>query len=251
MPVARRPRFVMLVIALAAGAFAAATPATDAAGVPFDVARLFLELNHTDGDLGLHAEIDGDEWTNLEIRHDRHQLLDISARGALRDQGLTQLAFESTEPNFLELDPVEFFDRFPEGAYEISGRAHRGDQYDSVVWLSHVLAAPAEALVSGNPAASSCGDLPVPAGTPPVVIDWLPVTSSHPTVGVAGQVVIERYQFFVEQGDMKLALDLPPWVTMFEIPPSLTAGGGVFKFEIIARTSAGNNTAIESCFTVG
>ncbi len=250
MPFARRPRFAMLVIALAAGAFAG-TPATDSAGVPFDVARLFLELNHTDGDLGLHAEIDGDEWTNLEIRRDRHQLLDISARGALRDQGMTQLAFESTEPNFLELDPAEFFDRFPEGAYEISGRAHQGDQYGSIVWLSHVLAAPAEAFVSGNPAASSCRDLPLPVGTPPVVIDWLPVASSHPTVGLAGLVAIERYQFFVEQGDMKLALDLPPSVTMFEIPSSLTAGGGVFKFEIIARTATGNNTAVESCFVVG
>jgi hypothetical protein len=39
-----------------------------------------------------------------------------------------------------------------------------------------------------------------------------------------------------------------PDVTEFEIPESLTAAGGVFKFEIIARTSTGNNTAIESCF---
>ena len=47
---------------------------------------------------------------------------------------------------------------------------------------------------------------------------------------------------------MRLSLDLPPDVTEFEIPESLTAAGGVFKFEIIARTSTGNNTAIESCF---
>jgi hypothetical protein len=47
---------------------------------------------------------------------------------------------------------------------------------------------------------------------------------------------------------MNLSLDLPPEVTEFEIPESLTAAGGVFKFEIIARTSTGNNTAIESCF---
>ena len=34
---------------------------------PFPVAELFLELNDTDGDLGLHAEIDGEPWTSLEI----------------------------------------------------------------------------------------------------------------------------------------------------------------------------------------
>jgi hypothetical protein len=82
----------------------------------------------------------------------------------------------------------------------------------------------------------------------PVVIDWDEVTESHPDVGKAGPVTISRYQFFLEQGAMKLSLDLPPTVTAFEIPANLTAAGGVFKFEIIARTSTGNNTAIESCF---
>ena len=47
---------------------------------------------------------------------------------------------------------------------------------------------------------------------------------------------------------MKLSVDLPPSVTEFEIPTSITAGGGVFKYEIIARTHMGNNTAVESCF---
>ena len=35
--------------------------------VPFDEARLFFELNDTDGDLGIHGKIDGDEWKKLEI----------------------------------------------------------------------------------------------------------------------------------------------------------------------------------------
>jgi hypothetical protein len=81
-----------------------------------------------------------------------------------------------------------------------------------------------------------------------VVIDWDPVTQSHPEIGKAGPVTISRYQFFVQQGNTKLSLDLPPTATEFEIPASITAAGGQFKFEIIARTSTGNNTAIESCF---
>ena len=82
----------------------------------------------------------------------------------------------------------------------------------------------------------------------PVLIDWEPVTTSHPEVGKTGPVTISRYQFFVQQGDTKLSLDLLPTVTEFEIPTSITAAGGVWKFEIIARTSTGNNTAVESCF---
>ena len=33
----------------------------------FSQAEIFLELNDTDGDLGLHASIDGDPWLDLEI----------------------------------------------------------------------------------------------------------------------------------------------------------------------------------------
>ena len=35
--------------------------------IPFDEAELFFELNNTDGDLGIHGKIDGDEWKRLEI----------------------------------------------------------------------------------------------------------------------------------------------------------------------------------------
>lgn len=87
--------------------------------------------------------------------------------------------------------------------YEIEAIAQGGGTFESRVRLSHVLAAPPEATVSGLPAAESCDAAVLPEIGEPVVIDWDPVN---------------------------------------------TAAGGVFKFEIIARTSTGNNTAIESCF---
>jgi hypothetical protein len=216
----------------------------------FSQAELFLELNHTDGDLGLHAAIDGDVWTDLEIEGpgDR-MLLDIFSRGRLRAHGLTQLAFESAEPSFDELDPAVVFRRFPEGAYEIEGRAQGGATIESTAVLSHVLAAPVEnVLVSGVPAAENCEAAFPPTVSPPVVIDWDPVTHSHPDIGKTGPVVISRYQFFVERTGVKLSIDVPPDVTEFEVPTGVTDLGKDFKFEIIARTTAGNNTAIESCF---
>jgi hypothetical protein len=47
-----------------------------------------------------------------------------------------------------------------------------------------------------------------------------------------------------------LSLDLPPEVTQFEVPTAVTSLGNDFKFEIIVRTTDGNNTAIETCFEV-
>src|SRR5919106_4351715 len=109
----------------------------------FAEAQLFFELNDTDGDLGIHASIDGEPWTDLEIEGpgDR-QLLHIFSRGRLRRQGLTQLSLESAEPPFDELAPADFFRRFPEGRYEIEARAQDGATIEGRAILSHVLAAP-------------------------------------------------------------------------------------------------------------
>jgi hypothetical protein len=218
----------------------------------FDEAQLFLELNDTDGDLGIHASIDGEPWTELEIEGpgDR-QLLNIFSRGRLRAQGLTQLFFESAEPSFDELSPADFFRRFPEGRYEIEGRLQGGGTIESTARLSHVLAAPPENVrISGLPAAESCDVEPLPTVSAPVIIDWDPVTRSHPEIGKRGPISVSRYQLFVERENVKLSLDLPPTVTEFEVPRAVTGLGKEFKFEIIARTTSGNNTAVESCFLV-
>jgi hypothetical protein len=241
----------LVVVPLAAGIIAMPTSAREEPSQPFPVAQLFLELNDTDEDLGLHAEIDGDAWTSLEIEGPRERmLLALTARNALRTQGLTQLAFESAEPSFEDLPPDRFLRRFPEGWYEIEGQLQGGGTLESRVRLSHVLAAPAEPTVNGMAAAESCDAPALPEVVAPVLIDWEPVDESHPDVGRSGPVTISRYQFFVEQGATKLSVDLPPAVTEFEIPAAITAAGGVFKFEIIARTSTGNNTAVETCFRI-
>jgi hypothetical protein len=214
-------------------------------------AELFFELNDTDGDLGIHGSIDGGPYSTLKIEGpDERPLLGIVAVGRLLRQGLTQLFFESAEPGFDELSPAQFFRRFPEGEYEIEVRRGR-EEAEATVTLSHVLAAPPSGiLVNGIPAAEDCDSPDLPSVMTPVIVDWDPVTQSHPEIGSSGPVEIARYQFFVEQGGSKLAVDLPPAVTEFQVPESITAPGGVFKFEIIARATNLNNTAVETCFVV-
>ena len=175
-------------------------------------------------------------------------MLNISTGGQLRSQGLTQLFFESAEPSFDELDPADFFRRFPEGRYEIVGRAQEGGTIFSSAVLSHVMPAPPEnILINRARAAGSC-DEPLPTVIAPVLIDWDPVTRSHAEIGKQGPITVSRYQLFVEREGVKLSLDLPPTMTEFEVPRAVTDLGKEFKFEIIVRTTTGNNTAIESCF---
>jgi len=252
MPTRMRYPKIPSLIAVILLATAALMPAQAQRSRQFDEAELFLELNDTDGDLGIHASIDGGPWTELQMEGPGERtLLDIVSRGRMRAQGLTQLAFESAEPPFDELAPADFFGRFPEGRYEIEGRAQDGREIESRAVLSHVLAAPPEnILVSGARAAESCDAEMIPVVAPPVIIDWDPVTESHPEIGKRGRITVSRYQLFVEREGVKLSLDLPPNVTQFEVPVGVTSLGTSFKFEIIVRTSTGNNTAVESCFNV-
>ncbi len=248
----RRVRISLLLSLATAGlALGGAPPAARA--LELTETELFFELNDTDGDLGIHGSIDGGPYTRLEIEDPRGRtIFTLLAQGRLAKQGLTQLFFESAEPNFEELDPEAFFLRFPEGEYAIEA-SRNGQEFEATVELSHVLAAPPSNVeINGQEAAEDCDAVPLPSVSEPVVIDWDPVTESHPDVGDPGDgsVEIDRYQFFVEQGDVKFAVDLPPTVTEFEVPTEITQAGGTFKFEIIARTSDLNNTAIENCFIV-
>ena len=246
------PRYALpVVVILLFLAWVASMPASRDSARRFAEAELFFELNDTDGDLGIHASIDGETWTTLKIQGPgERELLEVESQGRLTTQGLTQLFFESAEPPFDELAPAEFFSRFPEGRYEIEARAQGGEVASTAV-LSHVLAAPPQnVLVSGIPAAESCDAPVLPIVSAPVTIGWDPVTASHPEIGKRGPIKVSRYQLFVEREGVKLSLDLPPTVTEFEIPTGVTDLGEEFKFEIIVRTVAGNNTAVESCFVV-
>jgi len=230
--------------------------------IPFDEAEIFFELNNTDGDLGIHAKVDGDAWKRLEIedKHERRMLL-IRVNGRLGRQGLTELFFESDEPTFDELSPEEFFKRFPEGEYEIEGITLDGEELEGEVELSHTMPAPAgNVQVSGKDAAEDCDADPLPSvsGTN-VTISWDPIEFSHPDLGNRGvPVEIDYYEVVVENddGDEVMSTILPafdddePRPTSLTIPDGYIALSTEWKFEILAREENGNKTAVESCFEI-
>ncbi len=220
------------------------------ANAQFTKGEIFFELNDTDGDLGIHANLDGSEYKRLEVEDPTGTpIMLIRAFGRLAQQGLTQLSLESAEPSFDELDPADFFRRFPEGFYEIEATGLDGVEFETRTRLSHVLSEPVPNLtVNGLAAADSCDEPALPIVRAPVVIDWDPATRSHPDLGKRGTPQIVLYQLFVEQGAVKFSVDLAPNVTRFQVPAEILALTGTFKYEVIARTSSGNNTATETCF---
>ena len=241
--------------------------------IPFDEAEIFFELNNTDGDLGIHALIDGEAWKKLEIVKEigNQKLLEVEVLSRLRRQGLTEIFFESAEPTFDKLKPKKFFKRFPEGEYEIEGRTLKGKELESETELTHLMPAPPAPIVNGELMATQCDDeepgynaTEIMADMP-VLIAWPAVTMSHPDAegGGAGvqppePVVIHNYEVVVE---VELELDgeeftsvfsviIPSGETSMTIPVEFIALGDEFKYEVLAREESFNQTAVESCFVL-
>jgi len=244
------------VVLLATSLAAATSLAIADEDIPFDEAELFFELNDTDGDLGIHGKIDGDEWKRLEIEDPyERRMMYVRAIGRLKRQGLTELFFESAEPTFDELDPDKFFKRFPEGVYEIEGKTLDGEERESEVFLSHVIpAAPGNVTVNGYDAAEDC-DADLPVVSAPVTLAWGAVTESHEELGKEGDVEVRYYEVVVEidETDFKATSIVPGEITEWTVAdPDFfeLSEEGEYKFEILVRAESGNKSAMESCFEI-
>lgn len=247
----------LTIFALTAGLLTTTTPlmADEHDESSFDEAELFFELNNTDGDLGIHGKIDGDEWKLLKIEDPNGRLM-LKARvmGRLKRQGLTEIFFESAEPTFDELAPEDFFKRFPEGVYEIEGVTLDKEERENEVLLSHVIpAAPANIMINMTAASSDC-DISVPSVNAPVTLSWDAVTASHADLGKSGDIDVRYYEIVVEidDTDFKSTSIIPGNITEWTLPADFTAlaAEGQYKFEILVRAENGNKTATEGCFEV-
>ncbi len=238
--------------------------------IPFSEAHLFFELNNSDGDLGIHALIDGDAWKKLSIEDpNEREILNVRVGGRLQRQGLTEIFFESAEPTFDELSPQQFFHRFPAGSYEIEGKTLDGKELESEVPLTHVMPAPPAPYVNGLPMAQQCDEedpgYDATVTSAPVTISWDPVMKSHPDPNGGGagvqppvDVNIHNYEVVLEvavdvngeEFNSKINVLLPPGETSITIPDGFLAQGQEFKYEVLAREASFNQTAVESCFVL-
>jgi len=255
------PVLLVAVVALILGA--AATDCWAGGWDDFEVAELYFELNDTDGDLGIHGKIDGGPWKNIWIKDPYYNsIMKVAARGRLRQQALTELFFESAEPSFDDLDPDDFFDRFPEGYYRIYGWSEDGKLLKGKSRIRHVMPAPPDGISLDGETIDledvDCDDeetIPEVSGST-VTISWEEVDSSHPEIGDSGTITPALYEVVVEveledEFVSVFSVVLPPDQTSMTVPEEFIALGTEFKYEILVKEAkGGNQTAMESCFVI-
>jgi hypothetical protein len=226
---------LLLVLGLTAS-LQASTAVAKARTIPFADARLKIEVNATDGDAGLQVFLDGESWRAVSLYNPSgRKLVEITAKGPLKDYGLTELFSESSEPSF-DTFPIERFKQlFPEGVYTFRGTTIDGTHLLSSARLTHDIPRGPRIL---RPRA----DAEVPRDH--VVVAWKPVQA--PGVDIVGyQVVVTR-----EEPLRVLSVDLPARARRLPVPAEFLQRGTEYKAEVLAIEKSGNQTLTEVAFTV-
>jgi hypothetical protein len=231
---------------------APARPATDSrARVPLKEAKLNIEHNATDRDTGFQGAIDSEGWRNLDVRGPRGKVLSFRGRGALGRLGLTELFFETVEPENKDTSIKTMLRKLPEGRYRIAGTAQengkRVGRTAGTALLTHDIPA-------GPRLASPTEGATVP--TRGVVADWEPVSKTitgKPVRIIAYQLIIEKdvepHRHMI--GKFGLSMYLPRSVTRIDVPDGFLEPGTAYNWEVLAIERSGNQTLSSGSFKTG
>ena len=136
--------------------------------------KALIEINATDGDIGFHFLMDGDDLTKSEIKNaDGKKIFKADAKKQLREQFMTETFVESAEP--LCFDPttddddenddeefvtlVEFLERWAPGTYVFTGKGDGGEKLTGETEFTHEIpAAPADVEFDGSVISWAAGD---------------------------------------------------------------------------------------------
>ena len=227
-------------------AHAAARPA---AAIPLKEAKLNIEHNATDRDTGFQGAADSEGWRRLDVRTPGgDRVLTFEARGTLGKLGLTELFFESVEPENKDVPIDAMLAKLPEGNYTIAGPSQQNGKSAGrtvgTALLTHDIPAGPE-LVSPAEGAT------VPARG--VVARWKPVSrtiTGEPVKIIAYQLIIEKdlepHRHMI--GKLGLSIYVPRSVTSLAVPNGFLEARTKYNWEVLAIERSGNQTLSSGSF---
>ncbi len=196
------------------------------ASMDFADLEVFFEFNSTDNDLGFQVFLDAEGWDIVQARDPAgKQILDIRAKKALGDLGITELRFESAEPS-----PAEVLALFSAGGYEFRGRTVE------------------EALTLGSTGFLSTALPDAPVFTSPAAVDVDPDNTIISWNAIGG---LDSYEVIVgnEDSGFSISVELGPDATSVTIPSEFMEAGADYKAEILSIAMNGNKTITEIEFS--
>jgi hypothetical protein len=204
--------------------------------IPFTRARLYIEFNATDEDIGVQVSLDGDPWKLLSVYDPRGvRITTIQNRGSLRVQGLTELFWESSEPPLEDLPLPVFFARFPEGTYEFEGLTIGGQEIEGEAEFTHIIPDAPEIIWPEKGVEQDPDNIDV---------CWKDVPDPEGSTIVAYQVTVTNS----DTGNT-FSVHVPAEVTSVSVPPEFIEPATEYEFEVLSIEAGGNQTITASAFT--
>jgi len=208
-------------------------------------AKLIIEYNATDQDLGVHGAFDDVGWSELCV-YDPNGAQVLAVRPQAQLNGLTMagIFFESREPPIAEFSFQDIKTKFPEGQYQVRAMSFDGKALTGSALFSH--AVPATPTVT----------FPLEGAMVPItnlVIQWQDVTETvdgGPVTITGYEVIITKLDHTDPHGFSRPIFDvnLPADRNSLAVPVEFLEPGTEYELEVLALEESGNQTITVSSF---
>ncbi len=213
---------------------------------PIATAKLIIEYNSTDGDLGVHGAFDDDGWSELCVFDPSGRpIVVVDPRRQLNDLTMAGIFFESREPPLSEFSMADLAAAFPEGRYEVRGKSFDGTTLRGRALFTHDVPAPPTIT------SPEIADVPDQTGTPvprdDLVVGWDPVTetTTGEPVAISGyEVIITKEVEDDPHGFSRPTYDVhvPATQNTLRVPTEFLEPDTVYELEVLALERSGNQT---------
>jgi hypothetical protein len=209
-------------------------------------AKLIIEFNATDDDLGVHGAFDDDGWSELCVLDPGGRVIAVfDPRRQLNDLTMAGVFFESREPPASEFSMDDLAAAFPEGEYTVRGRSFDGSLLVGAATFTH--AVPAPPTITAPPLAEDPEQPGPPVSRDGLVVDWDPVTTTvegAPVTITGYEVIVTKEDHDDPHGFSRPVYDVhvPPSLDALSVPTEFLEPDTVYELEVLALEDSGNQT---------
>jgi hypothetical protein len=210
-------------------------------------AKLIIEYNSTDNDVGVHGAFDDHGWSELCVfEPSGRPIAAFDPHGQLDRLTMAGVFFESREPLASEFSIADLKAAFPEGRYKVRGRSYDGTILVGRAWFTHDVPVPPKITapaIASDPEGTSGN----PVSRDSLAIDWEPVTKTvdGSRVTITGyEVIITKEVEDDPHGFSRPMYDVhvPASMNRLNVPAEFLEPNTVYELEVLALEESGNQT---------
>jgi len=209
-------------------------------------AKLIIEYNSTDNDLGVHGAFDDHGWSELCVFDPSGRpIVVVDPRRQLNDLTMAGIFFESREPPGDEFSMADLAAAFPEGRYEVRGRSFDGTTLLGRALFTHDV--PAPPTITSPEIADDPDQIETPVSRADLEVGWDPVTetTTGEPVTISGyEVIVTKEVEDDPHGFSRPTYDVhvPPTQNALSVPTQFLEPDTTYELEVLALERSGNQT---------